>query len=84
MTEPIIPIVPVNPGIFPVPPVRLPRIDQREHDERRHEQEDDERERERARQRRREENGGRLPREGGTRPLQAPSDDGLGHIDTTA
>jgi hypothetical protein len=83
MTEPIIPIVPVNPDIFPVPPVRLPRIDQREHDERRHEQEDDERERERARQRRREENGGRLPRQG-KRPHPAPSDDGLPHIDTTA
>ncbi|HEY4280321.1 MAG TPA: hypothetical protein VGM91_19010 [Conexibacter sp.] len=78
MTEPIIPIIPHNPDIFPVPAVRMPRIDPREHDERRREQEDDERGREQAHQRER----ARAQR--ARRTVPPPPDDGRPHIDTTA
>jgi len=42
MTEPIIKITPRNPDIFPVPSVRLPRIDPQGRDQRRREHEAEE------------------------------------------
>ncbi len=42
MTEPIVKITPRNPNIFPVPAVRLPRIDPEEREQRRREHEAEE------------------------------------------
>jgi hypothetical protein len=77
MTEPIIPIVPRNPNIFPVAPVDLPRIDPEEREQRRREREE-------------EEAGARPPAERRQpRPQRArrpahQGDDGHPHVDVTA
>jgi hypothetical protein len=77
MTEPIIPITPRNPDLFPVPAVRLPRIDPQERDQRRREQEAEE--------------DAPLPRDERRRPdAEAPRprpprrEIGPGHVDVTA
>jgi hypothetical protein len=75
MTEPIIPIVPRNPNIFPVPHVELPRIDPEERDQRRREREE-------------EQAGVRPPGERrqpqrARKPVQQ-GDDGHAHVDVTA
>ncbi|MDO8211387.1 hypothetical protein [Conexibacter sp. CPCC 206217] len=68
MTEPVNPIIPRNPNIFPVPPVLLPRVSPEEREQRRREREEEE--------------GGPRPRAERRMP-QEPThgDDGHDHVD---
>lgn len=77
MTEPIIPITPRNPNIFPVPAVRLPRIDPEEREQRRREHEAEEDAPLPAGERRR---AGAPP----ATPRPQRGEIGPGHVDVTA
>jgi hypothetical protein len=85
MTEPIIPITPTNPNIFPVPPVGLPRIDPQEREQRRREREGDESEPRPREERRAPQQPPRQPDPQPRAPqLPAGDDDGHEHVDVTA
>lgn len=81
MPEPIIPITPRNPNIFPVAPVGLPRIEEQDQEQRRREREEEEGA-VRAPEERRRPN----PARGARRPQQPVhrGEDGRQHVDVTA
>lgn len=83
MTEPINPIVPRNPNIFPVPHVELPRIGEQDGEQRRREREEEEGG-VRAPEDRREPQEQPEPRPRRRQQPPRQGDDGRMHVDVTA